>query len=113
MERITIQRSLTLVETLRAEMIAAGDRLLLALAVENQFAQAKAGDDAEAIRKQWRECRNIVEQFADDYATAIHGWRTAVQEIASLVPVQRDGRGTSSTFFQQLFYGVQRIGLHR
>ena len=50
-------------------MNAAGDRLLLALAVENDFDRFNPGEDRVDIRKQWMECRHIVDQFADDYAT--------------------------------------------
>ena len=89
MERIAIQRSLRTVEALRREMTAAGDRLLLALAVEEDFDRFNPGEDQVDLRKQWMECRHIVGQFADDYAAAVQRWRTAVQESAGLASAHR------------------------
>jgi hypothetical protein len=110
MGRIAGQRPLSTVEILQREMLAAGDRLLIALTVEAQFGKIKAGDDWKAIEKQWKECRWLIGQFAEDYAVAIERWRTAVQESAKRAPL----RGTSSTFFQQLIEdGAQRFRLHR
>lgn len=66
------------VELLRREMMAAGNRLILALAAESEFGRMNPGADGDAIRKQWHECRCTVAQLADDYADAISLWRTAV-----------------------------------
>lgn len=110
MGRIASKRPLSTVEIQRREMLAAGDRLLIALTVEAQFGKIRAGDDWKTIEKQWKECRSLIGQFAEDYAVAIDRWRTAVQESAKRAPLV----GTPSTFFQQLIEdGVQRFGLHR
>ncbi len=69
------------VELLRKEMMAAGNRLILALTAENEFGRIHPAGNREEIRKRWSECRAIVAQSADDYAEAINRWRTAVVAI--------------------------------
>ena len=111
MGRIASQRPLSTVEILRREMLAAGDRLLIALTVEAQFGKIKTGEDWKAIERQWKECRRLIGQFAEDYTVAIERWRMAVQESAKRAPVRHP---SSTTFIQQLIEdGVQRFGLHR
>lgn len=70
-------------EALRCEMMAAGDRLLLALSVEEQFG-AILGEDVEGFRIRWQKCRSTVDRLAEDYAAAIDRWRTAVEEGTGL-----------------------------
>ena len=61
-------------------MTAAGDRLNLALTVENEFGLIDLEDGTDEVRNQWKECRRITERLADDYAVAIERWRTAVED---------------------------------
>jgi hypothetical protein len=114
MGRIAGQRPVSTAEILRREMIAAGDRLLIALTVEAQFRKIKPGADWESLAKQSKECRSLIGQFAEDYAAAIDRWRTAVQESVHVTRGRRSRQGISSTFFQQFIEdGIQRFGFHR
>lgn len=109
---MSIQTPHSEVERLHREMVAAGDRLLLAISVEDDFNRVNPGEDLVALRKQWIDCRRIVDQFADDYARAINRWREAVEGNSVVVPAKREGWRTSSTFFHRLIEdGIQRIGL--
>ncbi len=65
---------------LEREMAAAGDRLRLAIAVENDFNRVNPGADLADLRKQWFECRRIVDQFAEDYVVAVQRWRKALMD---------------------------------
>lgn len=92
-------------------MIAAGDRLLLAISVENDFNQVNPGDDLEDLKSQWVDCRRIVDEFASDYVRAVERWRTAVEESAGLVPIQRKTSHRSSNLFRQFVENsIQRMG---
>ncbi len=95
-------------------MVEARDRLMLALKVENDFKRFNPGEELVELRAQWAECRRIVNQFADDYATAIERWRAALPRTTELMPRAEGRQEKQVGRFQHLFAGgVQRIGLHR
>ncbi|MDR3698864.1 MAG: hypothetical protein P4L56_04460 [Candidatus Sulfopaludibacter sp.] len=73
-------------------MTAAGDRLRLAIAVENDFNTVNPGAELADLRRQWFECRRIVDQFAEDYVKAVQRWREAVIDSVGTESVPRNGR---------------------
>jgi hypothetical protein len=98
-------------EILRSEMMAAGDRLLLALTVELESDRIALGNDVRAIRRHWRECRGTVERLAEDYTIAIDRWRTVVEDATGVdSPSQRRGRVESSELFQTV--NLRAFGLN-
>src|SRR5579863_3718684 len=112
MEPVAIQLSRTDLEILRMEMTAAGDRLHVALTAENQFDRPNRGEDLADLKERWGECRRIVDQLANDYATATQRWRSAVRDNVASVPIERAGRITLWTLLRQLLRnGLQRMGV--
>jgi hypothetical protein len=57
-------------ERLRIKMVAAGDRLRLALNVENGFGEPD---------REFQVCRRMVDDLAEEYLLTLHEWRVAVQ----------------------------------
>ena len=88
--------------------MAAGDRLILAMKVENDFNHYNPGQDLAVLRKQWIECRKILELFADDYAEAVQKWRVAVQENAVAAHALEPTPRVSFSFFQRCVEGALR-----
>jgi len=84
-------------ERLRIEMNEAGDRLLLALTVEQEFQRLNSNGDLDVLRLEWLECRRSVEQLSDDYARVTSRWRSATQgcveedPIPATTPISRGG----------------------
>jgi len=63
----------------RREMMEAGDRLLLALKLENEASRlCSRNRKDELLLAQWKLCRESVEQFSEDYTAAIRAYRIAV-----------------------------------
>ena|ERR1035438_522631 len=92
------------IEMLRKEMIAAGNRLTLALSVENDFELISLAD--ELAEKQWMQCRTTVDEFAQDYATAIDHWRAAVEDAAGITRTE----GTGAVPKQPGFFRFNTLG---
>ena len=73
-------------EILRREMMAAGERLNLALTLEGDIARLLLKQQDDELLAYWRECRQSVELFAEDYAATIGRYRRAVEEAVQLDP---------------------------
>lgn len=87
---------------LEREMTAAGDRLRLAIAVENDFNKVNPGAELADLRRQWFACRRIVDQFAEDYVEAVQRWRIAVIDNVGAETLPRKGtRSTGTTLFHR------------
>jgi hypothetical protein len=84
---------------LEREMAAAGDRLRLAIAVENDFNRVNPGADLPDLRSQWFECRRIVDQLAEDYVAAVQEWRKALMDG---VEPQAAPQKAAATLFRRL-----------
>jgi hypothetical protein len=70
---------MTDLDILRREMTAAGDRLLNALQLENEFTRLYSGFRRVEVLEQWREARRLVERTAEDYDRSANGYLEAVQ----------------------------------
>jgi hypothetical protein len=64
------------------EMRTAGDRLLAALALEEQFRNDTAGGDEEALER-WKIYRRTVEELSEGYAFSLLRWRSAILDKAA------------------------------
>ena len=92
-------------------MVAAGERLKLAIAVENDFNRYNPRE--QEFTKQWAECRRIVDQFAEDYVVAVQRWRTALTEGLGIEREENSKTGDSSGPFRCFCdRGLRRVGLH-
>jgi hypothetical protein len=72
-------RTIAETEILRREMMAAGERLLQALATERLFFRLDPDDETSEIIALWKECRKIVDEFSDDYAMTTARWRLSAE----------------------------------
>jgi len=97
------QTSRVRMRMLEREMTAAGDRLRLAIAVENDFNKVNPGTELADLRRQWFECRRIVDQFAEDYVVAVQRWREAVMDSVGTEALPRRGTRSSGTALFQRF----------
>jgi hypothetical protein len=79
---------------LHREMIAAGERLLQALAMEREFLRLDPDDETAEITALRNECRKIVGQFSEDYARATARWRLVVANAASASTPEPINRGS-------------------
>ena len=68
----------TKVETLRGEMILAGAKLQQALSAESEIGYLGRGTTSR-----WKKRRRSVELAADEYATAVERWRTALERAVN------------------------------
>ena len=97
------QTSRVRMRMLEREMTSAGDRLSLAIAVENDFNKVNPGAELADLRRQWFDCRRIVDQFAEDYVVAVQRWREAVMDRVGPEALPRKGtRSTGTTLFHRL-----------
>lgn len=97
------QTSRVRMRILEREMTAAGDRLRLAIGVENDFNKVNPSAEFADLRRQWFECRRIVDQFAEDYVMAVQRWREAVVDSVEREVLPRRGTQASGTTLFQRF----------
>jgi len=71
-------------DVFRKEMMAAGERLKLALRMEDELYRTLVENDEPDLLSEWRECRRSVERFAEDYASALSRYRRAVERATLL-----------------------------
>jgi hypothetical protein len=64
---------------LRKEMMAAGQRLLKALQLEDEFSRLYSEYRQVEVLEQWQKARRLTEGTAEDYARSIHCYFEAVQ----------------------------------
>lgn len=77
------------VDFLRGEMVAAGARLEQALSAQGRFAYHGPGTSSQR-----RKRRRTIEFAADEYATAVERWRTALEgEVERHVTQRQKGNG--------------------
>ena len=69
----------TRIEVLWREMTAAGDLLIDALRLEQEFSKSDFTEVEGDVLKRLRLHRNTVECIAEDYASAVSKWREALQ----------------------------------
>lgn len=62
------------------EMTSAGDLLLGALRIEEEFSKTDLTHADETVLERWRSSRRNVEQMAIDYAEAVTNWRTSLEQ---------------------------------
>jgi hypothetical protein len=97
-----IQTSLHRLQMLEREMTEAGDRLRLAIAVENEFNRVNPGDELADLKRQWIECRRIVDQFAEDYVSAVQRWRKTMMDSVEWEAVTREKERKAAMMFHRL-----------
>jgi hypothetical protein len=83
-------------EDLQAEIIAAGNRLLVAMKLEARLRGIDVtAADAETLAE-WKMCRKAVEILTDDYVAAMRRWRENTEDnpegvLQSSLVVSADG----------------------
>jgi len=83
------RETLDKVEFLRGEMVAAGVRLEQALSAQGRFTYHGPGTSGQRKKR-----RRTIEFAADEYATAVERWRTALEgEVERQVTQRQKGNG--------------------
>src|SRR5690242_16694103 len=75
-----LQNAFSETEVLRNEMLSAGEKMLAALRAESEFFRIDPDDETVEMRRQYQQCKTIVDQCSADYARAMARWLRSVEE---------------------------------
>jgi hypothetical protein len=69
-------------EIRRREMMAAGERLIDVLGIEQELLEIHISLTEDEALLNWQECRRTVDRLTEDYAWAVAKWRESGEETA-------------------------------